>query len=78
MFHPKCKTSVFFKSVASVQIFSLLVFFILPANLVHAQTATVLNLPIPGTMVTASEKFIPPLVRGLKGAKRGLASAYLD
>ncbi len=40
---------------------------VLPSNLVLAQSwpTTVLNLPIPGTMVTQSEAFVPLIVKGL-------------
>ena len=65
MFDPKNKSSVVFKSISCLQIITLLIFFTIPANLIHAQTVSVLNLPVPGTMVTASEKFVPPLVKGI-------------
>ncbi len=63
MIPPKMKAG--FKFVCSFQVVVLLTFFVLPANLSFAQTVSVLNLPQPGTMVTASEKFVPPLVRGI-------------
>jgi len=36
---------------------------IFPSKMVHAQSA--LNLPVPGTMVTMSAGFAPPIIRGL-------------
>jgi hypothetical protein len=65
MFDPKRKSSFVFKCISGLQTFILLVFFTFPPSLAQAQTVSVLNLPLPGTMVTASEKFIPPVIKGL-------------
>lgn len=59
------RSSVFFKFLSIVQIFILSVFFVLPSGVVQAQTFSVLSLPKPGTMVTPSEQFVPPLLKGI-------------
>lgn len=65
MFGRKLKSSAFFRLISFVQLTALLVFLVVPSSLVHAQTFSVLSLPKPGQMVTASEKFIPPLLKGV-------------
>lgn len=65
MFVPKLRSSLFFKMTSFVQLAVLSTFFIVPSGVVHAQTFSVFSLPKPGTMVTASEKFIPPLLKGI-------------
>lgn len=65
MFVPKLRSSLFFKVTSFVQLAVLSTFFIVPSGVVHAQTFSVFSLPKPGTMVTASEKFIPPLLKGI-------------
>jgi hypothetical protein len=66
MFAPKNKASLLFKSVSYVQIVTLLIFFILPAHVLDAQTINVLNLPVPGTLLSSSEHFVPLIVKGLQ------------
>lgn len=65
MFVPKLRSSLFFKVTSFVQLAVLSTFFIVPSVVVHAQTFSVFSLPKPGTMVTTSEKFIPPLLKGI-------------
>lgn len=65
MFHPKRKSTPFFKVIALVQVAILSAFFIIPSGVVQAQTFSVLSLPKPGAMVTTSEKFDPLLIKGI-------------
>lgn len=61
----RMKSSFCFKLLSIVQIVVLTAFFVLPSSLVQAQTFSVLSLPKPGAMVTTSEKFVPPLLKGI-------------
>ena len=65
MNRPRRKVSIFFKSVSAIQSLVLIVFFVLPPNVVQAQTFNVLNLPKPGSMVGVSENFVPVLLKGI-------------
>lgn len=65
MFDRTFRSSPFFHFMSIAQLFVLLVSFVVPSGVVHAQTFSVFNLPKPGTMVSTSEKFIPPLLKGI-------------
>lgn len=59
------RSSVFFRILSAAQIFVLSVFFVLPSGTVQAQTFSVFSLPKPGTIVSPSEQFVPPLLKGI-------------
>lgn len=65
MTRPQRKVPVFFKCVSAIQSVVLIVFFVIPPNIVQAQTFNVLNLPAPGSLVNTSENFVPVLLKGI-------------
>ena len=54
-----------FRFLSLTILFSFLVTTLTPVPLVQAQGVSLLNLPVPGTMVNPSEAFVPVLLKGL-------------
>lgn len=57
---------MFFKSCAVFLIFVFSFSFVFPPYIVQAQVLPILNLPIPGTMVTQTPGYIPTLIKGIE------------